>query len=686
MKIKKLEVFNFRQIDHKEYTFKDGINIISGPNESGKTTLFYVIISSLFDNPKKIRKTLLDSYKSWGKEEYPIIDFTLEKDNIDYVFHKDFNTKVVTLNGENIDNLDKLMLDLISIDRVVFEKLSCVYQNQIASIEKDSKTLEKSILDIVSSTSMNGINVLDAISKVSKKIQNMNLGLDHVSKNMGIIKSLDLEISNLTEKLNLAKEEFNSFSNKFKDLEKMKKEKSDMEKIFEENKVFLDKVKKAKDLNFLNKDITSKMKEIDSKITRLNKLYIDLDTIKKKFLPKEFDRMNNVQNDLYTLRNNIEIREKDLAEVVKKKEEVDKMDLKAVRKNSPIVVFISILLFIITVISVFFGYYLLISIFIDIVFIGVYLRFVDYNRLENFKNPAIESITQIENEINSYKASISSILTSFNVLSIDDFFRKKTEMLSLKEELLKVESTIKGILGSDTLASLESSISDLSVQKRDINTEFTEDLKDFISVDTILLNKKRIENEELDLDLFTLNEDIIALEARISDNKISNEDIEDIELTLKTKKEERSFYVRRVKILEIVEENLKKAKSDAIEEISLDLNKLGNDWIKKITKGKYNKIDIVNNDKLSVIEAKNDKILNSSDFLSTGLMDQVYLLSRLSILNVVLKDKSNIMMFDDPFINFDKERLSITIDLLKYFSKFNQIFLFTCHNFFDSIN
>ncbi len=67
-------------------------------------------------------------------------------------------------------------------------------------------------------------------------------------------------------------------------------------------------------------------------------------------------------------------------------------------------------------------------------------------------------------------------------------------------------------------------------------------------------------------------------------------------------------------------------------------------------------------------------------------MDQVYLLSRLSILNIVLKDKSNIMMFDDPFINFDKERLSVTIDLLKYFSKFNQIFLFTCHDFFDSIS
>ncbi len=685
MKIKKITVYNFRQIEKKEYSFKDGINVVSGPNESGKTTLFHIILSVLFDNPKKIRKSLLDTYRPWNKDIYPVIDAVLEKDNVEYNIHKDFNTKKITLNGENLENFDKFSLDFMGLDINVFKKLSCVYQNQISAIEEDSKALEKSVLDIVSSTTTTGLNVLDAISKVSKKLQNMKLGVDRISKNIGIIKSLEIDITNLEEKLKILKEDFSSHSTQVSELEKMKKEKEDLDKKFNENKIFIDNVKKSKELDTSLKEITSKMKDIDLKINRLNKLYSDLDRVKKEFSLKEFENMNLMQNEILNLRNSIELREKDLKDVSSKKEEIDKMGLKPIRKNSAIVYIVSIILFAGTIVTAFFGYYLVVSIFIDIIFIGLYLRFVDYNRLENFENPAIDSVTQIDNEIKGYKTTLSGILNSFGVSSIDDFFRKKTSFLSSKEELLKIESTIKGILGKDTLDTLEGQISELSVQKRDLNTELTDELKDSISIDPILLNRKRIENEELDLDLFSLNEEIISLESRISDTSVSNEDIEQLEINIKSKKEEKEFYIRRMKILEIVEKNLKIAKDSTIENISVDLNKLGSEWISKITEGKYTKLDIVNNEKISVLDPSINKFLSAEDFLSTGLMDQIYLLSRLSILHIVLNNKSTIMMFDDPFINFDKERLDKTIDLLKYFSKTNQIFLFTCHNFFSDL-
>ena len=338
---------------------------------------------------------------------------------------------------------------------------------------------------------------------------------------------------------------------------------------------------------------------------------------------------------------------------------------------------------VITIIASFFSYYILGALFIDVVFVGLYLRFVDYHKLENFKNPADESLSQISSDIKSFESRLSSILSGLKCNNVDEFFKKKAELLLYNEEKIKLESTLKGILGKENIDDLEKKITGLAVKKREIDLELNQDLKDFINVDATLINKKRIENEDLDLDIFTLGDDIAALNVRLKDNTFNKDDIEELEEELKSKKSEIRFYRQRVKTLEIVEENLNQAKNFVVKNLSSDLTKFGDEWISNITNNRYTKINIVNKSRFEVYSKELNAFIPLSDNLSTGLIDQVYLLARLSMLNTVMQGKSSIMIFDDPFLNFDSERLKKTEDMLKYFSKFNQVFLFTCHDFFS---
>ncbi len=679
MKLKNIDIQNFRQIENKKYEFKDDINIIYGKNESGKTTLFYSIISAFFDNPKKIRKTLLESYKPWGKDVYPVIKFLLQKDNDKFYITKDFNQKKTYLNDNEVENVDKLILDLLGLNKDLFEKLSCVYQNQISSIEDNPKALEKSILDIISSNSSQGVNVLEVEDKIQKKVQNMKLGLDRASKNIGILKKLDLEIEDLEQKILFDKKELSSYSEKIDDLSKKKKERSDIEKRFNENKSFIEKSQKAKTLVSQLKNIEEEMKSLESKLNRLNNLNKDFERVQSEYQKDLLEKMDKAQDKIINLRNSIDLRKNDLKLLEVEKGNIDNMKLKPIRTNSPIIIIVSLFLLLLTFISAFFSFYILISLFLDIVFVAFYLRFVDYNRLEKFHNPAIEGISSLQKDILDKETELNLILSEFHLTNINEFFKKRTKMLSLKEEFIKLDSTIRGLLGTDSLEIFENKLSEFSMKKRDINTELDQGLRDFMDIDKILLNRKILENEDLDLDLFSLNEDIIALESRVGDNSITEEDIENLELLLENKKEEKSFYSKRLNVLNIIVNNLSGAKDTVIKTISEDLVKLGSEWIEKITEGKYSKIDLLNNEKFTIFDRGTSKYVDSSQFLSTGLKDQIYLLSRLSILNVVLEGKSSVMFFDDPFINFDIERLTILIDLLKNFSSNNQIFIFTCH-------
>lgn len=73
MIIKNVKINNFGKIENKEIEFKDGINLIYGENESGKTTLLKFITGIFFGASKnKNGKNIPDfeKYKPWNNGEF----------------------------------------------------------------------------------------------------------------------------------------------------------------------------------------------------------------------------------------------------------------------------------------------------------------------------------------------------------------------------------------------------------------------------------------------------------------------------------------------------------------------------------------------------------------------------------------------------------------------------------------
>ena len=82
MKINKIKINSFGKLRNKEIEFKNGINILYGENESGKSTIMNFIKNTLYGiskNKKGKEISDYDKYKPWGKEEFSgKLEYTLD--------------------------------------------------------------------------------------------------------------------------------------------------------------------------------------------------------------------------------------------------------------------------------------------------------------------------------------------------------------------------------------------------------------------------------------------------------------------------------------------------------------------------------------------------------------------------------------------------------------------------------
>ena len=116
MLIKKIQVNNFGNLKNKEIELKEGINLIYGENESGKSTLLKFITSIFYGiNKTKNGKRISDyeKYTPWEEGEFSgKIEYKLDNGE-EYEVYRNFTKK----NPEVLDKFGNNVSKNYSIDK-----------------------------------------------------------------------------------------------------------------------------------------------------------------------------------------------------------------------------------------------------------------------------------------------------------------------------------------------------------------------------------------------------------------------------------------------------------------------------------------------------------------------------------------------------------------------------------------
>ena len=127
--------------------------------------------------------------------------------------------------------------------------------------------------------------------------------------------------------------------------------------------------------------------------------------------------------------------------------------------------------------------------------------------------------------------------------------------------------------------------------------------------------------------------------------------------------------------LELAQEVLYQASAALQRRFAPRISKRAQNYFTRLTAGRYQRITL--SDDLSIsASAENEDILRNTQWRSDGTVDQLYLSLRLAVAGELTPQAPLVM--DDALIRFDDDRLKLALDVLKEEAQTKQVILFSC--------
>lgn len=190
MKIKKVSSNFFAGISNKNISLNDGINVICGDNESGKSTIVNLISATLFQNSKidkrsdkEFIESAFPSAKTDGKPSNKNIDGTVELEaDGDYKIEKEWGEEPVcrlkTPDGiiKNQDEIDKIWKEIFGCGKGTYREILLSTQSSAADnlqrilngSAETNKTLSEAVTQAFAES--DGISVNELEAKINQAV------------------------------------------------------------------------------------------------------------------------------------------------------------------------------------------------------------------------------------------------------------------------------------------------------------------------------------------------------------------------------------------------------------------------------------------------------------------------------------------------------------------------------------
>ena len=620
MKINKIKINSFGKLRNKEIEFKNGINILYGENESGKSTIMNFIKNTLYGiskNKKGKEISDYDKYKPWGKEEFSgKLEYTLDN-NEKYEIYRDFNKKNPKIYNENSEDISKefninkktgneFFYEQTKVDEELFLSTVGMLQSEI-KLEKNNQNILVQKLANLASTGDDNVSYKRAIERINRR-QLDEIGTDRSKeKPINLLKKQiqDLEIN----KINLEQYQ----NKKYEIEENEKKLLNDLNNLKNENNYY-NEIK----LLIENKKIEKEKINIKENINKENNEKINL-------LKKEIEEKNKKINI-----------------------EKNKNNLKSKNKINKKIKIYFLFLIIINIILLFilknkFKYIILISIPIYLIISLIIKNKINKKIRNNINQEINEKINEIkikENEIN---------LIKINNEKLENEIKKLNNEFNLKNnlELEKIKIKYKNLINENKMNE-KNNYENINLKLGLIQNK--------INDTQIEIHKLKLEKESVEPRL----DKLAQIEEQLNNNYEKLNNLNNLNDSMEYAKN-------------ILEKSFEKMKNSVTPKFTNNLS----ETISQIFNNKYSKVKF-NEENGLIVELENGDYV-PADRLSIGTIDQLYLSLRISMIDELSEEKLPLFL-DESFAYYDNNRLENALKYITNNLENRQTLIFTCAN------
>jgi DNA repair exonuclease SbcCD ATPase subunit len=700
MRLRRIELKDFKRLVDFPAQFSPGINVVKGPlNEIGKSTLLEGIIVALFHNPKSTAKELKD-YTSWGSTRQFRTSLGFEEKGNRYLLEKDFDKGTIRLicddTREEFDTFKEIsrkMAELLGTKSdTLFLCSSCIRQSEVSEISSGKKQITQSLEEVVTG-GKEGTFAWQVVQKLDSKVADMKRGLDKLASNPGILASLKSKIQSTSQRYSDVKEEVSKVEAKKIELVEVSKQLAEVKERYENVKGLLDKNEKRKKTEASIKGLEQKYDEVRELLDRINELITKLegaDEVLRSIGGFETEqqvsefrkRLDATENRRDDIEKDLAVRERELAEA---KEKLDRREsVRFLGSGGGIATALTIL------IGGMIGALVVSLYFLSLAILGAALLIITIRartalvRDETSISDIERRLRKMEEALNELSREESELLAEVKCNTVGEFDKKENDFKTSLKKKRDLEAQLKGMLRGKTIEDFQKQereiARDLAVEKE----RLTDDLK------ATELNPERhfeLEREVQGLEekKARLEKQEIECETTIKQARFNIEDQVRLEEELEGLQETLKHEDKKVRVYGLAMEFLSRARTEVLSSVEEALEKEIQIYLAIFTNDKYKQVRVNKEDLEFWVYSDEKGDWARPEELSGGAIDEFYLAFRLALVRLIFGDKKPPLILDDPFVNFDSVRLANTLSFLKTLSSDYQIIIFTLSDSYDQV-
>ena len=259
MKIDDFKINNYGKIENSEVFLQNGINLIKGYNEAGKSTILSFLNSMLYgiDKTKKGNISEYDKYLPWLSTNFSgSMNYRLDNGNNYYVF-RDFKKKTPIILDRNRNDItanfkqSKKGIDFleeqIGVDKKTFQNTSILYQKLVVLDDKNKAEMSGKLANLISTGEENY-----SYDDIIKRLNNKQL------EEVGTSRTKKRPINNIEERILKLEQERREVLNIKDKKERMTEEREEIQKKFATVGYIKQMITEIKE-NFLKKETEKKI-------------------------------------------------------------------------------------------------------------------------------------------------------------------------------------------------------------------------------------------------------------------------------------------------------------------------------------------------------------------------------------------------------------------------------------------
>ena len=684
MRVREFTLRNFRRFRRETISLGEGINVVKGPNESGKSTLVQGLLAAFYWKVDATRREVRESV-TWGERDGFVLEVEGDVGGRPFRLVKDFSARKASLtwDGSEITDaaeIEEWVLESLGLgSEVAYRSTAGIRQDEVGEIAAGRKELSESLQTTVTGWE-GGEGALKARDSLERELAELLKGTRGPAKNPGPLAAAEEEIARWQATRDELARSVEARVDARRRLEEIGAEAADLGE-------------KLAALEDLARDSLER-EDIEEDIEDFHRRYRQLETATA--LVAEDRALQDEERNRYAgLRQMLEERREELGDLELRRAGVSeglgilRQRLEEAEKSryeawAPALIIAGLTLLLVGLAGIALSPYMLFLVLVGAamgviaLYPGGYLRFLRRGREYAALNNQVEELESKEWEL---ARGVERIIAEAGCRSADHFNELKLDYLELLARRKEIADKLEVLVPEGDVACLEEEARRLATEVS-LRERRLKELKGR-TVDALRLQGILREKDALRARQERLREERIRLEVVLSEEGVEEELLR-AEEELEYMRARRARLQRRADALELACRWLESATGETLSSAARRLEDLMGKYLGRITDNRYYQVRVDEGTfGLRVWSGEKGGHVEP-ELLSRGTVDQLYLAARLSLLEIICGDRRPPLLLDDPFVTFDSRRLARAMEVLRELARGQQVIIFTCGDHYDA--